>query len=221
MTKYIKQVCRIPSGTPGGILIIFILFGLCCLTACATTGPVLDDTARTGRESARPEYPPYKGPRIPVAVLPMGLSERAAKRYPHLLDKSVGLGVHHVLTDALYRTNRFRFVEEKEAVVKDVMQRQWLSASGAVDQNSAVRLGRMLGARKVIYGEVYDYAEGKTETLRGLRVIVEPKIRVGIHIRLVDIETLEYIPASDTSYGPDWGEASSLAIEKAVAKLFR
>ena len=41
----------------------------------------------------------------------------------------------------------------------------------------------------------------------------------GIQIRLVDVETLEYIPASAVKYGGDWSEASRAAIEAAVLNL--
>ena len=145
------------------ILSLFLISML--IGACASTAPVKDAAEDTASifEDTSPKNPApaaYSGPKLPIAILPMGLSDRAAKRYPHLLDSSVGLGVHNVLTDALYRTGRFRLVEVNESIMKEVMKTQWLSASGAVDKGSAVEIGRMLGAQKVVYGEVYDYSEG-------------------------------------------------------------
>ncbi len=192
---------------------------LCSLlaAACASVSAVDEKPAPAG--SAPVVYPDYAGEKTPLAVLPMGLSQQAAKRYPHLMESSVGMGVHNMLTDALYRTKRFRFVEQDENVVKEVFRKQWLAASGAVDQSSAVELGKVLGAKKVIYGEVYDYSEGKSETITGVRKSVTPRVRVGIQVRLVDVETLEYVPASGTAYGADWGEAAQKAVETAVEKL--
>lgn len=203
---------------------LFISLIFLFLSSCATTAPEIDEkeAAISPRSAARQTpvvYPPYSGPKLPIAVLPMGLSERAAKRYPHLLDRSVGLGIHNVLTDALYRTKRFRLVEVNESIVKEIFKSQWLSASGAVDKGSAVEIGRMLGAKKVAYGEVYDYSEGKTETIVGFKKSIKPEIRVGVQIRLVDVETLEYIPVSGVAYGTDWGKSSSQAIETAVSKF--
>lgn len=198
----------------------FLLFScFLMLISCASTEPVIK--GQQGQEEVYQPivFPPYSGPKTVLAVLPMGLSDRAAKRYPHLLDSSVGLGVHNSLTDALYRTRRFRFVEEKESVIKEAFKKQWLSASGAVDQSSAIKMGRLLGAKKVIYGEVYDYSEGKVETLAGFQKVVRPQIRVGVQIRLVDLETLEYIPASGLKYGTDWGDASRKSIEAAVLAI--
>jgi len=187
--------------------------------SCAVTTPELEESEKADSEKKQVTYPEYTGERIPIAVLPMGLSERTAKQYPFLLEKSVGLGVHNVLSDELYRTKRFRFVEDKESVIKEAFKRQELSDWGIVDQESAIKIGKMLGAKKVVYGEVYDYSEGKTETITGLKTSALPRVRVGLQIRLVDAETLEYVPASSVKYGIDWAEASQSAIEAAVLKI--
>ena len=215
------RICQNRQGGTRAVWMACFTVLLFLLMSCATTAPEIDkdEADPAAARSTRPPPPAYTGPKLPIAILPMGLSERAATRYPHLLDRSVGLGVHNVLTDALYRTRRFRLVEINESIVKEVMRTQWLSASGAVDKGSAVEIGKMLGAQKVVYGEVYDYSEGKTETIAGLKKKEKPEIRVGVQIRLVDVETLEYIPASAVAYDLDWGRSSAKAIESAVAKF--
>jgi curli biogenesis system outer membrane secretion channel CsgG len=214
--KYYVDKIRNQVVRAGLSAMVFVFF-----FSCAVTAPEKDSYSLTtfGQSQAPQSYPSYDGPKIPIAILPMGLSDRAAKQYPHLLERSVGLGVHNVLTDALYRTQRFRLVEVNEDIVKKVFEQQWLSASGAVDQGSAVQIGQVLGAQKVAYGEVYDYSEGKTETVVGLKKTVKPEIRVGVQIRLVDVQTLEYIPASGVAYETDWGKSSAQAIETAVSKF--
>jgi len=207
-TKF-KQVASI------AILMLMSFF----LFSCAETHPVTDDSEYSLERQAVTSYPAYNGPKTPIAVLPMGLSQRAVERYPHLLEKSVGLGLHNILSDALYRTKRFRFVEDKESILQESFKRQRLSMSGVVDEQYAIQVGKMLGAQKVIYGEVFDYSEGKEEQVVGVSTTSTLKIRVGVQIRLVDLETLEYIPASSIKYGTDWGETSEKAIEAAVLKI--
>ena len=187
--------------------------------SCASTTVESNKEETTAEIDHRITYPPYEGPSSWLAVLPMGLSERAAKRYPHLLDKSVGLGVHNVLTDALFRTRRFRFVEDKDQILEKASQWQREGGARGIGNDRAISIGRKLGARKVIYGEVYDYAEGKKEDILGLRASIERSIRVGVQIRMVDVDTYEYIPASAVEYGEDWGTASRVAIERAVFML--
>jgi curli biogenesis system outer membrane secretion channel CsgG len=89
-----------------------------------------------------------------------------------------------------------------------------------VDQATAVQMGRVLGASKVIYGEVYDYAQGG-EKVSGLSGRKELSTRVGVQVRCVDVETLEYVPGSGTGRGRDIGEASDAAIRSAVLGLIK
>lgn len=206
------QVKRLLSLAAALVAVLF-------LASCATT-QAIDDSPKTPKPKAADiKFPPYSGKKTPLAVLPMGLSKLAADRYPQLLTRSVGLGVHNVLTEDLYETGRFKLVEADEKVIEKVFKQQWLSASGAVDESTAVELGKILGAQDVIYGEVYDYSEGRIEKTSGLSTKTIPRIRVGIQIRLTDVETLEYIPGSGTGTGADWSEASRNAIRAAVQSL--
>lgn len=164
----------------------------------------------------------------PIAVLPMGLSSRAAERYPQLAQQDVGFGIHNMLVNHLYDTGNYRMVEEKKEILDDVLERQWMSASGAIDQASAVQYGQLLGARFVVYGEVYDFSVRKIK-----RKTAETTI--AIQIRFVDVQTAEYIPGSAvgvvTQKGgvfPDdmtefarstVGLATDAALQKAVGQL--
>lgn len=197
--------------------IFFILLScalVSVLSACATTR--VDEQQATTAVPVK--MPVYSGPKMIVAVLPLGLSERTAKAYPHLLSKDVGIGVHNRVVEVLFDTKRFAFVEEKNEVIKDVLDRQWMSSSGMVDQKTAVEMGKILGAKKVIYGEVYDFAQGG-EVVAGFSAKKDLVTRVGIQVRMVDVETLEYIPGSGTGRGNDSGSATDDAIQKAVISL--
>lgn len=198
------------------LLLPIFLCGI--LTACATT--YVEEKTPVKPTPDLADFPAYTGPKTVVAVLPLGLSEKAAKAYPHLLAKDVGLGIHNRVIETLYDTNRFRFVEEKPEVVKDVLDRQWMSTAGMVDQGTAVEMGKLLGAQKVIYGEVYDFAQGG-EQISGFAANKDFNTRMGIQVRCVDVETLEYVPGSGTGRGRDVGEASDAAIRSAVAGLIR
>lgn len=137
---------------------------------------------------------------IPIAVLPLGLTARTAERYPQLADHNVGLGVHNVLVNHLYDSGRFRFVEEKKEVVDDLLERQWVATSGAVSPESAVSYGRLLGARYVLYGEVYDFSVRRVKKKVG-------ETRIALQIRLVDVETSEYVPAAGSGTAAGKGAA--------------
>ncbi len=201
-----------------GLYCIFLC--LLLLGGCATTYVDEPKTTELGHENTIKAMPAYTGPKTVVAVLPMGLSEKAAKRYPHLLAKDVGMGIHNMLVESLYDTGRFTFVEEKPEIIKDVMDRQWMSSAGMVDQGAAIQLGKMLGAKKVIYGEVYDYAEGG-ESVVGFSAKQNFRTRMGVQVRCVDVETLEYVPGSGVDYGSDVTGTANKAIQSAVSMLIR
>lgn len=187
--------------------------------------PVLSPTA-WGQETEVSSDP------VPVAVLPLGLTEATSARYPQLAERSVGFGIHNLLVDRLFDTGRFRFVEDKPEVVEDLLERQWVATTGAVDVASAVEHGRLLGARYVLYGEVFEFS---TRRLRKKQA----EARIGIQVRLVDVETSEYVPASgtgtvtrkgevfpksgdDTAFARSTvGEASRRAVDEAVTTLMQ
>ncbi len=206
----------------GNLFSLFVVFCFISASGCATTYVERDAGTSAQMDSLRKTAvsPVYSGPKTVVAVLPFGLSDRAAKRYPRLLDKNVGMGLHNMLTEKLYDTRRYTFVEDKKNIIKDAMDRQWMSANGMVAQNRAIEMGKMLGAVKVIYGEVYDFGEGG-EKIRGFSSQKNIQTRMGIQIRCVDVETLEYIPASGIGFGADVFSAANQAIQHAVVSLLR
>jgi len=202
---------------------MFIRVLMVCLcffiAGCATTTGELDPLAV---RDASPilSFPDYSGERVVVAVLPLGLTKDTAAKYPHLLEKSVGLGIHNLVVEALYDSRRFRLVEEKAEIVKDIMQRQWMSAAGMVQQQTAVELGRVLGANKVIYGEVFDFAEGG-ERIAGFTAKKNLTTRMGVQVRYVDVETLEYIPGTGVGIGADVAGAADKAVMAAIVKMVK
>lgn len=171
-----------------GVAAMLLLAVLAGVSGCPTRTRTVDPVDEGPPPRTRPQYPARRGDPIPVAVLPLGLTAQAAARYPRLTERQVGFGVHNAIVDALYETGWFRFVEEKPEVVEDVLQRQWLASSGAVAAEGALELGRLLGARYVIYGEVYGFATSGAGD-RG-------ETSVELQLRMIDVETAEYVPAS-------------------------
>ncbi len=200
--------------------ILALLISL-AISACASTSVSETTSAVPPPTHHMDELPQYEGVKTIVAILPLGLSERAAKRYPKLLEKSVGLGIHNLVLEALFETNRFRFVEEKPEITKDIMDRQWLSASGFFSNSEAVSYGKMLGAEQVVYGEIYDYAEGG-EKVTGLTGQQGYNVTVGVQIVCTDVETGEKLSlGTSRSTAASYGDASRMAIEKAVYDLVK
>lgn len=197
---------------------LLLFFSLFVLVGCAATSSEIDPHAVATQPTET--FPVYNGEKTIVAVLPLGLSKEAAEKYPHLAEQSVGLGIHNLVVEALYDSRRFRLVEEKAEIIKDIMQRQWMSAAGMVAQETAVELGKVLGASKVIYGEVYDFAQGG-EQIAGFTVKKNLTTRMGVQVRYVDVETLEYIPGTGVGLGSDISSAADKAVLAAIVKMVK
>ncbi|NUM34178.1 MAG: hypothetical protein HUU50_06520 [Candidatus Brocadiae bacterium] len=205
--------------------VFFILASLFCLVSCAYTSSEFDDEEREFKSASKKEniqkieYSPFHGTKTNIAVFPLGLSERTAKAYPHLLNMNVGLGLHNVLSNELESSGRFEMVEIEEEALKKILKVQWLSSSGMVQEDQTVETAKMYGAKKLVYGEVSDYAESKKESSALLVSSTTKSIKVSVEVRYLDIETASYTSASSTAYGFDWGNASEKAVKLAVKNL--
>jgi hypothetical protein len=199
---------------------VAVLATVTLLASCASASPVVEADVAGSAAAASPPVtmPPFTGQKMVVGVLPFGLSERVAMLYPKLRDNAVGLGVHNLVESALTDTSRFRFVETNPQIIKDILERQWSSNAGFTT-GDALKYGALLGATKVIYGEVFDYSEGG-EQVRGLNAQKKLITRVGIQVICTDVTTGERIAiGSGTGVGPDYGAAVDSAIRQAVLKM--
>lgn len=140
--------------------------------------------------------PSCKGEKLPVVVLPLGLSKAAAERYPKLRDLAVGFGVHNILVDTLFETGGFILLEDKPEVIDEMLKRQWADAAGVVSQATAIEHGNLTGAKYILYGEVYDFGIGATGRSVGMVRERTDTVHVGLQIRLVSVATGEFVPAS-------------------------
>jgi curli biogenesis system outer membrane secretion channel CsgG len=138
----------------------------------------------------------YTGPKKRVQVMSFDLPDTLVKRYPELGQKRIGFGLANRLVDAFYETNRFQFVEEKDAVLNKIMKNWAMSQTGAVAEASAVKTDGLLAPQFLVYAEVFDFSVGNTQEVNGLAAKERKVTRIGIQIRLVDVATSEYVPAS-------------------------
>jgi curli biogenesis system outer membrane secretion channel CsgG len=103
----------------------------------------------------------------------------------------------------LYNTGRFEYIEEKEAMIEKLVEEWKLSQAGIYTSETAIETGQLKAPEYLIYAEVFDFAVGKSESVVGMKKKDTAVTRIGVQIRLVDVKTGSYIPASGN------GEASS------------
>ena len=174
------------------ILFIVMLIALQCgcarVNTSASTLPQSNNAAKLDDG--------YSGPKKRVQVMSFDLPDTLVKRYPELGKKRIGFGLANRLVDAFYETNRFQFVEEKDAVLNKIMKNWAMAQTGAVAESSAVKTDGLLAPQYLVYAEVFDFSVGNTQEVNGLAAKERKVTRIGVQIRIVDVATSEYVPAS-------------------------
>lgn len=106
----------------------------------------------------------------------------------------LGPAIEDWLVDGLVQSGKFRVVERKE--LDSVLSEQGLSLSGAVDEKTAVQVGKLLGCQLVVFGAVTDFSTHKSGAHGawgiGFNVGVT-KAEGTLNIRLVNTTTAEIV----------------------------
>lgn len=150
------------------------------------------------------DLPPYASKKQIVAVLEL-------QNLSQFDDPRIGRGVSNMLITALVNTGRFTVVERNEAALKKIFEEQKLGQSGAVTPQTAAKVGKMLGARLAVIGEVSEFGIRKTSAFVGVGGTKTITTRVVIDARMVDTETAETVSAA-TGIGTAGTSTSGVAL---------
>lgn len=110
-------------------------------------------------------------------------------------------------------------MEENAEILRDITKRQVMGNKGFTSEEQAIKYGRMLGAQRVIYGEIFEYARGG-EDIRVLRNRQGFRTVVSVQIAYTDVETGEKLSlGTGRAFGASVMEATEKAIRKAIYRL--
>src|SRR4030043_1711289 len=169
------------------------------LTASYGTAYAYDPVTGGDRESqnstlekkmaqAEPVYQPYYGPKKRIAVT------KFENKVPGVYGNwRLGEGFAEMVTTELMKTGRFIVVERQ--ALQDVVGEQELGQTGLVRQESAAKVGELLGAQIIVRGVVseFDMAEsggGGGIGIAGFRLGAKTSnAHVAVDIRLIDTNT--------------------------------
>jgi hypothetical protein len=138
----------------------------------------------------------YEGPKIPVQLLNIGVTDEILTQYPELKDKRVGLGLTNIVIEFLEETNRFTFTEDK-AEIKNRMVKQFQASQSGITENKLDGRGKIKLAQYFVYIEVYDFSVSEDEQLKLKDGVKQTQTtRLGLQVKFVNAETSEYITGS-------------------------
>lgn len=181
-----------------------MIFLASCFIACATVSTERTRSDFEKDEAIKP-YPPYSGAKTRVQIVRFGIPDDIVKKYPELARKRIGFGLSNRLIEGFYDCGRFEFVEEKRTMLEHILEQWKLSQSGIYAEEEPIPIGGLKAPQFLIYAEVYDFSVSYSEVVRGVAVQKTNTTIIGIQIRMVDVATGKYIPASGV------GEARSTA----------
>lgn len=181
------------AGTTGVIAAVLVL-----VTGCASVSTEGVDIRGSAADEVVPgaTVQPHTGPRHRVQVIRIGIGRDIAEQHPELADRRVGYGLSNRILEALYETGRFDFVEEKEAVLKQMSDQWRLSEAGIISEDTRTDPGSLTGAEFIVYAEVYDFSATRAERLTAGASTQRNSTLVGVQIRMVDASTGEYVVAT-------------------------
>jgi hypothetical protein len=131
----------------------------------------------------------YDGPKIPIQLLSLGISEELYAAYPELKDKKVGLGVTNIVIEFLEETNRFLFTEDK-AEIKNRMVKQFQASQKGITEDKLDGRGKIRLAHYFVYIEVYDFSVSEDESISMKDGVKQTVVtRLGLQVKFVDAET--------------------------------
>lgn len=211
---------------------LFIIF-IISISSCATVRTEKRIKSKHENKISQP-FPEYQGTKKRVQIIRFGVPKYIADMHPELADKRVGWGLYNRLINAFYETNRFEFVEEKETIIKKMVDQWALSQTGLVAEEQEIKSDGLSAPEYLIYAEVFDFAVSHEETIVGVAMEKKNATIIGIQLRVVDVKTGEYVPASgsgeaETISGSVWinpgmsfdQSTVGIATEKAVNSALR
>ena len=138
----------------------------------------------------------YWGETIPVALINISASDVVYEMWPELKDARIGLGVTNMVIEYLDWTNRFEFVEEKDAI-KDRMKTQWVASRKGVSQNEVYGVGKIMLANYFVTIEIYDFSVSEDEVIALKDGVTQTQTtRLGLQVRFTNAETGTYFVGS-------------------------
>lgn len=118
--------------------------------------------------------------------------------------QEIGSGVTDMFTTALFKTGKFELVERNQ--LEKILAEQGLSQSGAVNPQTAVKMGRVLGVNALITGKVTQFGTREFEVGFGGFGGHQVEAKCAIDCRMVNTTTgaimlAETAQASDSQVG--------------------
>jgi curli biogenesis system outer membrane secretion channel CsgG len=196
--------CSIVRSTAMRPQMIFLAVIGLLLWGCAVTKDIYEASQNGPPEAKGVSFPPYQGPKRNIQVVQIHIPVEDTKRYPELAEKRVGFGLSNILVETLFDTGRFTFLEEKEQILKRLVELWKLSEYGIYVRTSEAPEPGLQAPDFLVYAEVFDFvACSPVERIGLVNKNLTCVTSVGVQVRIANTATGEYIPGSTDPLSPE------------------
>jgi len=185
--------------------LLFLTLGL-FLTSCASTVTVENFEADYESQKSIYDVEYNTGERTAIQLANLSVTKEVLDQYPGLADKRVGLGLTNRILENFEETGFFRYTEEKEEILNQMIDKWELSDAGLSTEDTEIKTGTLVLPKYFVYAELYEFSVEREEAVDKLSTSIQNTTRVGFQIRLVSVENGEFIVASGLGEATQKGE---------------
>ncbi len=173
------------------LMCLMVLLGGCVQPSPPTTS----SPHATSPPAQACQTKPTPGKTRTIQVVLVRIPKEDVDRYPELLEKRVGFGINSILVETLFDAQRFRFLEEKETILKRLVEQQILTENGVLYRDK-VKEG-LPAPELLAYADIFDFVScSQEEVIRLMQRQLACTTKVSVQVRIVETATGEYLPGS-------------------------
>jgi hypothetical protein len=175
-------------------------------TSCKSSIGVVQYQADFEKAEALETLPPYTGERQIIQLSKLNVNKELWEMFPELREKRVGLGVSNRIVENFEVTNRFKYAEEKDAIVNQMLDAWETDLNGLSNGETKLSMEGIAVPKYIVYAEIYDFAVSYGETYDKGKLNKTNTTIIGIQIRMVNVDNSQYIVASGQGTSTQVGE---------------
>ena len=193
---------------PVGLLVVIgsLLLVGGMATSCKSSIGVVQYQADFEKADALETLPPYTGERQIIQLSKLNVNKELWEMFPELREKRVGLGVSNRIVENFEVTNRFKYAEEKDAIVNQMLDAWETDLNGLSNGETKLSMEGVAVPKYIVYAEIYDFAVSYGETYDKGKLNKTNTTIIGIQIRMVNVDNSQYIVASGQGTSTQVGE---------------
>jgi hypothetical protein len=149
---------------------------------------------------------PFEGEKQVIQLAKLNVNKELWEFFPELREKRVGLGVTNRIIENFETTGRFKYAEEKDAIVGQMLDAWETDLEGMSNGETKLTMEGILLPKYIVYAEIYDFSVSYGETYDKGKLNKTNTTIIGIQIRMVNVDNSQYIVASGQGTSTQVGE---------------